>query len=71
MSLPAGFEQIDLFASMATDPEPKPKPKRRRKRKGIVYSCPKCKKTILEVDIPAVAIVCGCGRRMERMEEEK
>lgn len=69
MSLPPGFEQIDLFAAMATDPEPKPKPKRRQKRKGIVYSCPKCKKTI-EVDIPAVVIFFRCGRRMEREEEK-
>jgi hypothetical protein len=67
MSLPPGFEQIDLFASMAAEPKTQTKPKRRprQKRKGIVYSCPKCGKA-LEIDIPAVVIVCGCGRRMER-----
>ncbi|MGA8941591.1 MAG: hypothetical protein WB502_02585 [Thermoactinomyces sp.] len=59
MSLPAGFEQIDLFEWSA----PKPKHKRRQKSKSVLYHCPKCKRTI-GIDVPVIAIVCGCGRRM-------
>jgi hypothetical protein len=70
--LPAGFEQLDLFgAGSEADPmsTPATKPKRRKRKKGIVYRCPRCGKA-LEVDIPAVVVICGCGRRMEREEEK-
>jgi DNA-directed RNA polymerase subunit RPC12/RpoP len=70
MSLPAGFVQIDLFGTESkADPmsTPATKPKRRKRKKGIVYRCSRCEKTI-EIDIPAVVVVCGCGRRMEREE---
>jgi hypothetical protein len=68
MSLPAGFVQMDLFdAGSEADPMSTPvtKPKRRKRKKGIVYRCPRCEKTI-ELDLPAIVVVCGCGRRMER-----
>lgn len=64
MSLPAGFIQIDLFSI----PEEKPKPKKAPigKKKGTVYRC-KCGKSIV-MNIPAIMIVCGCGRIMQQEE---
>ena len=56
-------QQLELFASVEK------KPKRRQKREGIVYRCARCEKTI-ELDIPAVVVICGCGRRMEGEEEK-
>jgi hypothetical protein len=69
MSLPAGFVQIDLFGTESKEDPILAKPKRRKRKKGIVYRCPRCGKA-LEVDIPAVVVICGCGRRMEREEEK-
>lgn len=69
MSLPAGFVQIDLFGTESKEDPILAKPKRRKRKKGIVYRCPRCEKTI-ELDLPAIVVVCGCGRRMEREEEK-
>ena len=69
MSLPAGFVQIDLFGTESKEDPILAKPKRRKRKKGIVYRCPRCGKTI-ELDLPAIVVVCGCGRRMEREEEK-
>ncbi|WP_069201571.1 hypothetical protein [Thermoactinomyces sp. Gus2-1] len=52
-------------AARRYDEKPKHSP---RKQKGVVYRC-KCGKSI-EIDIPAVVVICGCGRRMEREEEK-
>ena len=67
MSLPAGFEQLDLFGA-ESKAGPMSTPSRKRK-KGIVYRCPRCEKTI-EIDIPAVVVICGCGRLMKREEKQ-
>ncbi|MBH8609124.1 hypothetical protein [Thermoactinomyces sp. CICC 10521] len=64
MSLPAGFIQIDLF-SMSEKPEPKKAPV--RKPKGTVYRCDKCAKSVV-MNIPAIVIICGCGRIMQQEE---
>jgi hypothetical protein len=69
MSLPAGFVQINLFGTESKEDPILAKPKRRKRKKGIVYRCPRCEKTI-EIDIPAVVVICGCGRLMKREEKQ-
>ncbi|MBH8606010.1 hypothetical protein [Thermoactinomyces sp. CICC 10521] len=64
MSLPAGMIQMDIFEMMQSrEAEKKPK----RKPKGTVYRCDKCGKSIV-MNIPAIVIVCGCGRVMQQEE---
>ncbi|MBA4544707.1 hypothetical protein H1164_18015 [Thermoactinomyces daqus] len=64
MSLPAEFIQIDLFSI----PEKQESKKaRHRKTKETIYHCDKCGKSVV-MNIPAIVIICGCGRKMKQEE---
>ncbi len=72
MGLPAGFEQIELFAAAEPasgfTPTPAPvtvveKPKRHKQQKQVFRCC----HTVVAF-VPVVWIICKCGRHMKEVE---